>query len=59
MEIPFRQGVVVYLDDQKVKGVLLWNQTKMLDWARKLILEKAVVNSAEDLKALLPVVSLV
>ncbi len=54
-EIPFRKGVVVYLDDHQVKGVLLWKQTKMLDWARKLILDKAVVNSPEDLKALLPV----
>lgn len=54
-EIPFRKGVVVYLEDQKVKGVLLWNQSKMLDWARKLITEKASPASAEELKKLIPV----
>jgi NADPH-dependent 2,4-dienoyl-CoA reductase/sulfur reductase-like enzyme len=53
-EIPFRKGVVVYLEDDQVKGVLLWQQTKMLDWARKLILDKAAVKSAEDLKVLIP-----
>ncbi|HEY5037683.1 MAG TPA: FAD-dependent oxidoreductase [bacterium] len=53
-EVPFRKGVVVYLADQKVKGVLLWNQPKILDWARKLITEQATPDSVEDLKRLLP-----
>src|SRR5581483_3593974 len=29
-EVPFQKGVVVYLGDQKVKGVLLWKRPKML-----------------------------
>jgi NADPH-dependent 2,4-dienoyl-CoA reductase/sulfur reductase-like enzyme len=53
-EVPFRKGVVVYLKDGKVRGVLLWNQNKMLDWARKLIVEQAHPESVEDLKRLLP-----
>jgi 3-phenylpropionate/trans-cinnamate dioxygenase ferredoxin reductase subunit len=54
-EIPFRKGVVAYLADQKVKGVLLWNQPKILDWARKLITQQATPESAEELKRLIPV----
>ncbi len=53
-EIPFRKGVVAYLEDQKVKGVLLWNQPKILDWARKLITEQATPDNAEALKQLIP-----
>ena len=58
-EVPFRKGVVVYLEDQKVKGVLLWNRPKMLDWARKLITEQATPDSVEELERLLPVLSVV
>jgi len=58
-EIPFRKGVVVYLEDQKVKGVLLWGQPKILDWARKLITGQATPDSVDDLKRLLPVLSAV
>jgi NADPH-dependent 2,4-dienoyl-CoA reductase/sulfur reductase-like enzyme len=54
-EEPFRKGVVVYLEDQKVMGVLLWNQGKILDWARKLITGQATPETIEDLKQLLPV----
>jgi 3-phenylpropionate/trans-cinnamate dioxygenase ferredoxin reductase component len=54
-EVPFQKGVVVYLADQKVKGVLLWNQSKMLDWARGLITGQATPDSVEALKQLLPV----
>jgi len=54
-ETPFRKGVVVYLEDQKVKGVLLWNQGKILDWARQLITGQATPETVEDLKRLLPV----
>lgn len=53
-EVPFRKGVVAYLEDQKIKGVLLWNQTKMLDWARGLITGQATPGSVEELKRLLP-----
>jgi NADPH-dependent 2,4-dienoyl-CoA reductase/sulfur reductase-like enzyme len=58
-EIPFRRGVVVYLEDQKVKGVLLWNQRNMLDWARELITDQATPETPKDLKELLPVPSAV
>jgi hypothetical protein len=56
-ETPFQKGVVVYLEDQKVKGVLLWNQDKILDWARKLITQQATPDSSKELKRLLPVPS--
>jgi NADPH-dependent 2,4-dienoyl-CoA reductase/sulfur reductase-like enzyme len=36
---PFRQGVVYYLKDGRVRGVLLWNTWGQLDAARTLIAE--------------------
>lgn len=50
---PFRKGVVAYLDDQKVRGVLLWNKPDKVEWARKLILDQACAENEEDLKPLL------
>jgi 3-phenylpropionate/trans-cinnamate dioxygenase ferredoxin reductase subunit len=37
---PFRKGVVYYLADQRVRGVLLWNVWGQVETARKLISEK-------------------
>ncbi len=34
---PFQKGVIYYLKDQRVRGVLLWNVWKQLDAARKVI----------------------
>ena len=34
---PFREGVVYYLHDQRVRGVLLWNVWEQVDAARQLI----------------------
>jgi NADPH-dependent 2,4-dienoyl-CoA reductase/sulfur reductase-like enzyme len=34
---PFRQGVVYYLHDQRVRGVLLWNVWDKVEEARRLI----------------------
>lgn len=34
---PFRKGVVYYLQDDRVRGVLLWNTWDRVDWARRLI----------------------
>lgn len=48
-EEPFKKGVVYYLDDGQVRGVLLWNVWKQVDNARALILEKGPFK-AEDLK---------
>lgn len=36
---PFRKGVVYYLHDRRVRGVLLWNASRGLDTARHLIAE--------------------
>ena len=58
-EIPYRKGVVVYLADQKVKGVLLWGWPDQMDWARKLITEQATPDSVEELKGMLPALSAV
>lgn len=58
-EIPFRKGVVVYMEERKVKGVLLWDQPKTLDWARGLITSQATPDNAEDLKRLLPALTAV
>ncbi len=39
---PFRKGVIYYLRDGRVRGVLLWNTWGQLAAARQLIAEKAV-----------------
>lgn len=36
---PFRKGVVYYLHNQRVRGVLLWNVPRGLDTARQIIAE--------------------
>ena len=38
-EEPFRKGVVYYLKNHKVRGVLLWNTWGQVDAAREMILE--------------------
>lgn len=40
---PFRKGVVYYLKDGQVRGVLLWNVWGQIDAARSLIVSKAVM----------------
>ena len=37
---PFREGVVYYLADGRVRGVLLWNVWGQVDAARALIADK-------------------
>lgn len=46
---PYRKGVVYYLKDQRVRGVLLWNISKKVDAARELIAEPGPFRP-EDLK---------
>jgi 3-phenylpropionate/trans-cinnamate dioxygenase ferredoxin reductase subunit len=48
-EEPFKKGVVYYLDDGRVRGVLLWNVWKKVDDARALMKEKGPFE-AKDLK---------
>jgi 3-phenylpropionate/trans-cinnamate dioxygenase ferredoxin reductase subunit len=36
---PYREGVVYYLDQGRVRGVLLWNVWGQVDAARELIAE--------------------
>jgi len=48
-EEPFKKGVVYYLDEGRVRGVLLWNVWKQVDNARALMMEKGPFK-AEDLK---------
>jgi NADPH-dependent 2,4-dienoyl-CoA reductase/sulfur reductase-like enzyme len=50
---PFREGVVYYLRDGRVRGVLLWNVWEQVDAARKLIAEPGPFR-AEGLKGRLP-----
>jgi hypothetical protein len=38
---PFRKGVVYYLEDDRVRGVLLWGVSRQLDAARALIAGRA------------------
>lgn len=47
-EAPFKKGVVYYLEDGRVRGVLLWNVWKQVDNARALMLEDGPFE-AEDL----------
>jgi NADPH-dependent 2,4-dienoyl-CoA reductase/sulfur reductase-like enzyme len=51
---PFREGVVYYLRDQRVRGVLLWNVWEQVEAARQLIASTTPVQPA-DLKGRLPV----
>lgn len=48
-EEPFKKGVVYYLDDGRVRGVLLWNVWKQVDNARALMAEAGPFKAA-DLK---------
>lgn len=50
---PFKKGVIYYLKDQKVRGVLLWNTWGQVDAARKLI-AAGQPHSAADLTGRLP-----
>lgn len=50
---PFREGVVYYLKDGRVRGVLLWNTWGQVDHARALIAEPGPFRPA-DLKGRLP-----
>ena len=43
----FREGVLFYLRDDVVRGVLLWNSWGKVDWARSLIREARPMSSAE------------
>jgi len=49
----FREGVVYYLKDGRVRGVLLWNTWGQVDHARALIAEPGPFKS-QDLKGRLP-----
>ena len=51
---PNQQGVIYYLADRRVRGVLLWNVWKQLDAARQLIAEPGPFH-ADNLKGRLPV----
>lgn len=50
---PFQKGVIYYLENQRVRGVLLWNVWDQVDNARALILEPGPFK-ASDLKDRLP-----
>jgi 3-phenylpropionate/trans-cinnamate dioxygenase ferredoxin reductase subunit len=42
-----REGVVLYLRDDVVRGALLWNVWDHVDWARQLIREAKPMTTAE------------
>ncbi len=46
---PFKKGVIYYLDDGRVRGVLLWNVWEKVDEARQLLLDRGPF-SESDLK---------
>lgn len=50
---PFKKGIVYYLKDQRVRGVLAWNVWEQVEPARKLIAEPGPF-SAETVKRSLP-----
>ena len=50
---PFREGVLYYLRDGRVRGVLLWNVWGQVDAARRLIAEPGPFRPA-DLQGRLP-----
>ena len=47
---PFKKGIIYYLSDGRIRGVLLWNVWKKLDSARELIAQPGPFK-AEDLNA--------
>ena len=49
----FSQGVIYYMNQDRVRGVLLWNVWKQVDAARKLIGEPGPFDAA-NLKGRLP-----
>jgi NADPH-dependent 2,4-dienoyl-CoA reductase/sulfur reductase-like enzyme len=49
---PFREGVVFYLRDDVVRGVLLWNVWEAVDWARGLVREARPMSAAERVTAM-------
>ena len=51
---PYRKGVIYYLREGRVRGVLLWNVWEQVDFARKLIAEGGPF-SAANLKGRLPI----
>lgn len=52
-EEPYRKGVVYYLSDRRVRGVLLWNEWEQVDASRSLIAEPGP-HTAESVKGRLP-----
>jgi NADPH-dependent 2,4-dienoyl-CoA reductase/sulfur reductase-like enzyme len=50
---PYREGVIYYLRDGRVRGVLLWNVWEQVDAARKLIAERGPFRP-ESVKGRLP-----
>jgi len=46
---PFKKGTIYYLEDGRVRGVVLWNFWKQVDNARSLMMEKGPFK-ADDLK---------
>ncbi len=44
-----KEGVIYYLEDSKVKGVLLWNVWEKVDAARNLIMRKKTYGDPEEL----------
>jgi hypothetical protein len=55
-EKPFQKGILYYLKDGRVRGVLLWNVWGKVDAARQLIRESALSGPVEPgrLKGRLP-----
>jgi len=51
--VPYREGVVYYLDNGRVRGVLLWNVWGQVDAARELIAERGP-HDAESVRGRLP-----
>jgi hypothetical protein len=52
-KVEFREGVVYYHQENRVRGVLLWNVWGQVDAARALIAEQGPVD-AQSLKGRLP-----
>ena len=44
---PFREGVLFYLRDDVIRGVLLWNVRETVDWARRLVEEGRAMSHQE------------
>ena len=52
-ESDFDRGIIYYLQDNKVKGILLWNASDYLERAREVLRAQPIITGDDSLKRLI------